>query len=238
MVKGISMLANYTYAKTMDEQSSLNDSTNAISSSTPNPDNLAFQYGPANQDTRHIFNLGFRANLPTFRSAPGPLRAIIDNWAVNGIYNARTGHPVNITFGGDERGNDEGSQRAQLIAGMNPNLPGNRHRVDKITSWFNPLAFQKPAAGTWSTTKRNSITGPAYICTTLSLTKSIQMQHVRKGMRAQFRAEAYNVFNTINLGQPRSNYSATAAQASTFGSINSGGTNPNRRIQFGFILYF
>ena len=32
--------------------------------------------------------------------------------------------------------------------------------------------------------------------------------------------------------------STSGAQASTFGSITSGGANPNRVVQFGFILYF
>jgi hypothetical protein len=57
-------------------------------------------------------------------------------------------------------------------------------------------------------------------------------------MRGEFRAEAFNVFNTINLGQPASTYSTSSAQATTFGSISSGGANPNRVLQFGFILYF
>ena len=49
-------------------------------------------------------------------------------------------------------------------------------------------------------------------------------------------AESFNLFNTVNLGQPNSVYSAGA---STFGSINSGSaTNTNRRIQFGLIVYF
>ena len=64
------------------------------------------------------------------------------------------------------------------------------------------------------------------------------MSKIREGMRGQFRAEAFNVFNTVNLGQPRANYSASNAQSKTFASINSVGTNGNRRVQFGFILYF
>jgi len=60
----------------------------------------------------------------------------------------------------------------------------------------------------------------------------------RTGMRGELRIEAFNVFNTINLGQPQATYSTSSAQATTFGSINSSGANPNRRIQFGYILYF
>ncbi|HEY0306727.1 MAG TPA: carboxypeptidase regulatory-like domain-containing protein [Acidobacteriaceae bacterium] len=231
--RNLTILANYTYSRTLDEQSNL-----STSNSNPTPSKLAGQYGPSSQNTTHIFNAGWRLRLPNLRSGPSPVRAIINNWAFNGTYNARSGHPVNITFGGDELGNDEPSQRASVIAGMNPNLPSNRHRTQKIVSWFNPLAYKKPDAFTPSNTGRNSMGGPAYICTTFSLNKSIQLKNIRKGMSAQFRVEAFNVFNTVNLGQPRANYSASAAQASTFGSINSSGSNPNRRIQFGVIVYF
>ncbi|MDR3736631.1 MAG: hypothetical protein P4L10_14000, partial [Acidobacteriaceae bacterium] len=234
----LTLLANYTYSRTLDEQSTL-----SVSNNNPTPSNLAGQYGPSNQNTTHIFNAGWRLKLPNLhydfaRFAAAPARAIFNDWAFNGTYNARSGHPVNVTFGGDMFGNDETPQRAWLIAGMNPNLPGNRHRIDKVSAWFNPSAYTKPANFVQSNTGRNSLVGPAYICTTFSLTKSIKLSKVRKGMHAQFRAEAFNIFNTVNLGQPRANYNSSAGQASTFGSINSSGANPNRRIQFGAIFYF
>jgi hypothetical protein len=121
---------------------------------------------------------------------------------------------------------------------MSPTLPSNRHRTQKITEWFNVPAFEKPVAFTLGNVGRNSIIGPAYINTQFSLTKNLSFTRFREGMHGQFRAEAFNVFNTVNLGQPASTYSSSAAQTSTFGSITSGGANPNRRVQFGFILYF
>ena len=231
--KNLTMLANYTWARTIDEQSTL-----STSNSTPTPSKIGLQYGPSDQNTTHIFNMGWRLKFPKVNNAATPVKMLLNDWAFNGVYNARSGHPVNITFGGDEIGNDEPNQRAYLIPGMSPTLPSNRHRTDKIAAWFNPNAFTKPAAFTASNIGRNFIIGPAYINTTFSVTRDLQLRRLREGMHAQFRAEAFNVFNTINLGQPRANYSSSAAQASTFASINSGGTNPNRRIQFGLIFYF
>lgn len=231
--RNLTLLANYTYSRTLDEQSTL-----STSNSNPTPGNMAGQYGPSDQNTTQILNAGWRLKIPKLHKASAPLKAVFNDWAFNGTYNARTGHPVNITFGGDEIGNDEPSQRAYLIPGMSPTLPSNRHRVDKIAAWFNPAAFSKPAAFTTSNIGRNFIIGPGYINTTFSFTKEIQLHKVHDGMHAQFRVELFNVFNTVNLGQPRANYSSSAAQASTFGSINSAGPDPNRRIQFGFIDYF
>ena len=231
--KNLTALANYTYARALDVQSTL-----STASSVSTPQNISVNYGVSDQNATQIFNLGWRVSYPPIRHARSFVKAFVNNWAFNGIYNARTGHPVNITFGGDELGTDEPGQRAYLIPGMSPTLPSNRDRADKIRSWFNPAAFQKPAPFTATNIGRNFIIGPAYINTQFSLTKDIRFPKLREGTHAQFRAEAFNVFNTVNLGQPRANYSSSLAQSLTFGSINSVGQNGNRRIQFGFIAYF
>jgi hypothetical protein len=231
--KNLTFLGNYTYSRAIDEQSTL-----STASSVSTPKDIAVNYGVSDQNSTHNFNLGWRLGFPKLRNVSTPVKYAFNDWAFNGIYNARSGHPVNITFGGDELGTDEPGQRAYLIPGMNPFLPSNRHRKAKITSWFNPAAFQKPAGFTSTNIGRNFIIGPAYINTQFSLTKNVSFNRLREGTHAQFRAEAFNVFNTVNLGQPRANYSASLAQSLTFGSINSVGTNGNRRIQFGLIIYF
>ena len=65
--------------------------------------------------------------------------------------------------------------------------------------------------------------------------RDVRLNRFREGMHAQFRAESFNLFNTVNLGQPNSVFSAGST---TFGSITSGGNNENRRVQFGLIFYF
>jgi len=237
--RSLTMQASYTYSRTIDEQSTL-----STSNAAPQPQNIANQYGPSDLNSTQVLNLGWRLGLPNLRSAPRAVKYAFNDWAFNGIYNARTGHPVNITFGGDEFGTDEPNQRAMLIPGMSPTLPSNRHRSCpgatncKIQAWFNPNAFAKAEPFVNDGVGRNTIIGPAYINTQFSLTKNMSFTRFRQGMHGQFRVEAFNVFNTINLGQPASTYSTSASQVSSFGSINSSGVNPNRVLQFGFILYF
>jgi hypothetical protein len=233
--KNLTMLANYTYSRTMDEQSNL-----TTTASTVQPQNIRYQYAPSDQNTTQIFNMGWRVSLPKLSNAARGVKYAFGDWAYNGIYNARTGHPFTVNFGGDVLGTDEGNgaQRAYLAPGMSATLPSNRHRTAKIAEWFNAPAFSKPAYFTLGNVGRNSIVGPAYINTEMSLTKNMSFSKVRDGMHGQFRVEAFNIFNTVNLGTPRATYSVSAAQASTFGSINSTGTNPSRQIQFGYILYF
>jgi hypothetical protein len=228
--KNLTVLTNYTWSRTLDQQTAL-----SVSNSTPYVDNIALQYAPSDQNATRIFNLGFTMRAPKVTGGDRVIRMLMNNWNFNGIYNARSGQPVNLTFGGDESGTDEPNQRVYLIPGMDPHLPTSRHRAARIAEWFNTAAFQKPAMMTFGNVGRNSIIGPSYISANLSIMRDVPLQHIREGMHAQFRAESFNLFNTVNLGQPNSVYSAGST---TFGSITSGGANENRRIQFGLIVYF
>ena len=230
--KNLTVLTNYTYSRTLDEQTAL-----SVSNSTPYVDNIALQYAPSDQNATHIFNLGFTLRSPLITTGERWVRATLNDWSFNGIYNARSGQPVNLTFGGDYSGTDEPNQRVYLIPGMSPTLPTDRHRVDRIQEWFNTAAFEKPPLyGTWGNVGRNSIIGPSYISANLSIMRNVSLNRYREGMHAQIRAESFNLFNTVNLGQPNSVYSAGS---STFGVVTAGSpVNENRRIQFGLIIYY
>jgi len=230
----LTMLASYTFSKAMDTQSDSN-TTNELAQ----PNNVGWNYGPSNSDARHIYNMGFRLKLPTTLTAKSWVKAVVNDWNFNGIYNARTGQPLTPLNPGDMYGSNEPGQRLQLLPGMtekNVIMPSNRHRVQKIGEWFNIAALEKPTIATYGNTGRNYLPGPAYINTTFSMTKEIELAKVREGMRAQFRFEALNVFNTVNLGTPGLTIS-TATIANTFGVIQ-GDANGARKLQFGFLLYF
>jgi hypothetical protein len=231
--KNLSMYASYNYSRTLDQSSYISTTGNL-----PQFIDTRYRSSLSGQNATHIFNMGWRLSFPNIRKSNAAVRYAFNGWAFNGIYNARTGHPINLTFQGDELGNNEPNQRVRLLPGMSPTLPSNRHRVDKITQWFNPNAFAKADPFTLDGVSPNYLVGPAYINTQFSLTKDLSFNQIRKGMHGQIRFEAFNVFNTVNLGQPRTAFSASQAQASTFASINATGMNPNRRIQFGFNFYF
>src|SRR5262249_58762749 len=64
--------------------------------------------------------------------------------------------------------------------------------------WFNPSVFSVPAAGVFGNAGRNSLRGPGLKVADLSLFKN--QRFGRYGM--QFRLEAFNAFNWVNLGLP------------------------------------
>jgi hypothetical protein len=170
-----------------------------------------------------------------------PIRWIVNNWNFSGTYNARTGQPLNITCGCDVALNHEPNQRPEIVPGENPRLPSNRHRSQKITEWLNPSAFTYPTTGTFSTMHRNSFTGPAFINTNMSLGRYFPLDSLRQGMKLYFRADAFNVFNTPNLGAIATGWGCSLGTGLSTPTLqpcltgtNNGGTGTANSVTSGF----
>ena len=65
--------------------------------------------------------------------------------------------------------------------------------------WLNPNAFAIPANGTYGTMGAMSIRGPRSTQIDMGLTRSFQ---IRERQSLQFRWEAFNVPNVVNLNNP------------------------------------
>jgi hypothetical protein len=93
-----------------------------------------------------------------------------------------------------------------------------------IEGWFNVAAFAVPAVGTDGSSGRNIIDGPAYRNVDLGIFRDVPL----KGRSMfQFRIEATNVFNIVNLNNPGTTLNAPAL----FGKIRS--AKNMRQIQLG-----
>jgi hypothetical protein len=236
--KSLSMLASYTYSRSLDLQS--NGQTNA--SQVPMPSNLRSQYGPSDFQATHIFNMGWVWNLPELTTGYRAVRAVANGWRFGGIFNARTGNPINIHLAGDISLTDERPQRPNLLPGANPHLPSNRPRIQKVQEWFNTAAFTNPVTGTFGNVGRNSLYGPAFIVTNASLGRLFPLPW--EGKQFEFRADAFNIFNTPNLANPGTQLASNASSNGNYGVIQSTvgtngvvGTN-GRRIQLSLLLRF
>jgi len=267
--KSLSIKASYTYSKSLDIQS--NGQTNTANvpmtpADVPTPFSLHSQYSVSDFDATHIFALGWVWNLPLTTHFDRPVRAVINNWIFSGIYSARTGQPVNITLAGDDSLTGDRPQRPMATPGVNPNLPSGRHRADKVAHWFNNTiyieptsptapqlaagalaanaAFYTPILGTWGNVGRNSMRGPGFIATNFTIERIFPL--LRKGTSLEFKAEAYNVFNTPNLANPNAvlSNSVSNTTVNSFGVVQGTvGTNGNvgtngRRMQIGLILHY
>jgi hypothetical protein len=145
---------------------------------------------------------------------------LIGGWQVNGITSIYSGLPVNLTVNGDiaNTGNASGYMR--------PNLVGNPSVAHQMAlQWFNTAAFAQPAQYTFGNVGRDLLRGPDMVNFDFSLFRRFPLKW-REGMALEFRAEAYNVFNTTHFGTPVTNLSNV-----NFGQITS--ASGSRQLQLG-----
>jgi len=115
-----------------------------------------------------------------------------------------------------------------------PNVNGPVDYPQTVDMWFDPSAFSVPAAGVFGNAKRNSLRGPGLKVADLSLFKNLVFGHTR----AQFRLEAFNVFNWVNYGLPDSTiFLSGGVRNPTAGRITSTST-PARQLQLGIKFMF
>ena len=148
----------------------------------------------------------------SFSTGNGALDYILGNWQINNIFQAHSGTPFTCLDGNDV--SNTGS--LGFFAYEHCNVVGSAalsHRG--ATEWFNTAAFAVPTFGTYGDAGRNSIRGPNYWDWDASVFRNFP---VGEGRLFQFRAEAYNLANHVNLGLP----DGTITDGPTFGTI--GGT--------------
>lgn len=219
--RGFSILASYTLSKSVDE-SSENKQTGVVQT---NPYDLSFDRGLANFHHRHRFTASFVYEIPGKYSQKFA-NALIGGWNLTGILTMQSGAPFTVFSGVDNARSGTGGQFADRIG--DPNLPGNRTRGERIQRWFNTAAFAPNALGTFGNAGRNTLIGPGFNSLNMGLHKNFP---IRENVKLQFRFEAFNVLNNVNLNPPNSTQSS-----SLFGRITSAG-DP-RILQFALRLTF
>jgi hypothetical protein len=186
---------------------------------------LALEWGDALFDVRHRFVVSFGAELPTPRSMGAVMEHVVGGWQLNGIVQRQTGFPLSVTDAAlDIRFL---TNRPDATCDPNDNAP---HTVEQ---WFNTACFVR-RAGTVTGDRpgnagRNTIRGPGFASTDLSLFKNVELGGPR---RIQLRVEAFNVFNQVRFNNP----AAAISTPATFGRISS--AQDGRVIQFGLKYLF
>ncbi|QHS52613.1 TonB-dependent receptor [Edaphobacter sp. 12200R-103] len=223
--KGLSLLANYTWSKSLSNAPDFRSPM--FEASIPqNNNDLAAEKGPA-CDVRSRFVLSAIYDVPGW-ARNGFTRSITSNWRTSAIVQLQTGFPLTISVFGD-------TANAGTALGENPvraNVtgkpvfgPGTRNAV----RWFNPAAFAAPPAYTFGNAGRNTVYGPGMETVDVSVVRSFPLGEV---LRLETRGEFFNALNHTNLGTPN-RFVNTAG----FGSITEV-TTPGRQIQLSARLSF
>jgi hypothetical protein len=216
--RGLSLLANYTWSKNLtnapDFRSPMDES--AI---PQNNNDLAAEKGPG-CDVRHRFALSSVFDIPAYKRADWT-RLVTQNWHFSTIYQIQSGMPFTISVFGDtaNSGTVLGENPIRANSTGQPIFPSGTHSANR---WFNPAAFATPPAYTFGDVGRNSIYGPPLRTLDIALARSF---HISERANFQFRGEAFNALNTVNLGTPN-----RYVNTPQFGTITMPMT-PGREIQ-------
>ncbi|MGH9663245.1 MAG: TonB-dependent receptor domain-containing protein, partial [Bryobacteraceae bacterium] len=221
--RGFSVLANYTFSKSMDILS--DDPTGPSSNSFVNANNLALDRAVSNFNIPHSFSLSWVWEAPQVKYAGWIGKQVLSGWQLNGIMTARTGQAMNVTSGKDTNLDGNNNDRPDLTGDVA--LSGGRSRAEQINEFFNTAAFVS-AAGLYGTAGRNPLYGPGSVNWDLSAFKEFVLH---ENHHLQFRADFFNVFNEVNFGNPNGTLSSPK-----FGQITSAGSP--RILQFGLKYLF
>jgi hypothetical protein len=179
------------------------------------PDDPKFDEGPCIQDRRHVATLTLGYLTPEVANTV--TRALVSNWRLSGVLNARSGDRINII---DLRDNAKTGIRNQRPNRVKDDIYGAK----TLTNYFDASAFSQAAIGTNGDLEQNAGVGPAFWNINLALSKLIS---TAGSQQLELRLEVFNLTNQFNWGNPDPNFNA-----GTFGRITSMAGEP-RIFQFG-----
>ncbi|MHB8889688.1 MAG: TonB-dependent receptor [Acidobacteriaceae bacterium] len=203
---------SYTWAKSQDDNSY---SFAAASQLPQNSYNPHADYGLSDFDVRNrwvfsgVYYLPFKGNR------------IVQGWEFSTIASMQTGNPFTVhttlpTTGvvGTIRPNLLGHVPVSYTHASNGNIQYMPQAICNAPT--GGCLFSSPGTG-FGDLRRNTLTGPGFVDVDFSLIKNTALLH---GMNLQLRADAFNLMNHPNFGQPNSTFTPTGS-AGVFGQIGS-----------------
>jgi hypothetical protein len=221
---GVSILANYTWQKSLDTVPPSNGGTGAGATGGTGgeplpwftPGNKQLDYGTSDFNRKQVFVISYLWDIPAPPTSNKFVKAVLGNWELTGIVTRETGLPFTIFSGKDISQTSLNVDRGVYLGG-DP-LGNNACKTAPCVSYLNPAAFGQPAAGTVGNVGKGAITGPGLFGWDMGLFKNIL---IKERWRAQLRGEFFNTFNHANFTSTSSNYPNFTVSSSTFGTITA-----------------
>lgn len=198
--QGFTILANYQFAKTIDNN--VGSANKGNGTNVTDPYNQKYDRGPADFDLKHVFNFSGVWALPV-KPANAVANFLIGGWNMTSIVAWRSGFPFTVGSGQDNAHTGQGGQRADLTG--QPVALSNSGHGAIAAQYLNKAAFAFNALGTYGVLGRNTFRGPGSFNLDYGLHKDFP---IREQMKFQFRFEAFNLFNNVNLANPNGTVSS------------------------------
>jgi Carboxypeptidase regulatory-like domain/TonB dependent receptor len=223
--RGFTVQGSYTFSKVIDDTDSL---TNIASYEDSH--NRALDRGLAGFNVSNRLSIYGIWELPFFSSRHDIVKQALGGWQLSGSGIFQSGFPMTVS----NSAYPAGDYNADGTAGDRPNAPDSSvprsgfSNAQFLNGIFPVSAFPLPPKGTDGNLGRNTFTGPTFQEIDAALSKQFSLT---ERVKLQFRMEAFNVFNHVNLNAP-----TTDLSSGTFGKSTS--TLLPRQFQAGLRLSF
>jgi hypothetical protein len=198
--------------------------------------NLALDRGLASTHLGNNFATSVLYSFPNVKRLGLAGGEVLSGWQLNSLVQWHSGSPFTVISGTDTNLDGTVNDRADIVG--NPYTGASSH-ANMRYHFLNPAAFALPS-GPFGDEQNDSMIGPRFFNTNASVFKNFG---IYERLHLQFRAEAFNVFNNVNFGNPAANWvtlkqEAAAAPGTTASQQISTQTGNARVMQFALKLIF
>ncbi len=230
--KGLQFMTSYTWSKSLDDGTVQSYNGLDLNSIIGDNTDIRSNYGPSSFNLTNRFVLSFVYTIPHLRLSSRPLEALANDWGFSGILLLQSGFPFSVVA--SSGGSIYGSYQtfAQCIPGIDQYTIGPVR--GRLNGYFNPAAFA-PAPPLYDGTGFGNcgsdiLIGPHERNLDFAVHRIFP---VHESVNFEFRAEAFNIANHPNFGNPAND----EASPSTLGVISTTVNNP-RILQLALKLNF
>ena len=238
---GLNFAASYTFSKSMDDTSAVlggipGGAGAILQTFAQNPLDERAEKAVSTFDVKHVFSVSVFQALPFDKAGflQPVSRYVTGGWQLLNITTILSGPPFSVYSGSQQtEAGAGGTDRPDLLT--MPDFSTSRtRREDYFGRGDNNYTFFSIPVGQFGTLGRNTFRAPGYKQFDFALIKNTPFG--RRGKSdlglVEFRAEFFNVFNTVNFGLP-----SNTVLGSGFGVISHTAGN-SRQIQLSLKLIF
>ena len=213
--RGFSLQSAFTYGKVIDDNDAFGGITAYVDAS-----NRKLNRGLASFDVSRRLTFAGTWAMPFLKAQDRFSGRILGGWQLAGTGIFDGGTPLTVTSSAAYPNGDwnaDGTNNDRPNAPLTQLASGGYSRSAFLTGFLPVSAFPHPALGTDGTLGRSTYFGPGFAQVDLSLQKKFA---ITERVNLQFRVNAYNAFNRVNLNNPvmdlsNSNFGRSTSQQTT-----------------------
>jgi hypothetical protein len=192
--RGTMVRASYTWSKAIDTASDIVTTNQNLGREILPLDegNWGLNRGPGDFDIRHMFNVAWTQELPWMQR-----NRWLGGWSVQGIVTANTGRPYTLYAGVDTPWGNNNNRIFDIPGTLVRSGTGDRRQVALAPGVTR--AQLTPARTAFGTIGRNTERADSLLTTNVSVFKDFALT---ERWKLQFRAESFNLLNTVNYASP------------------------------------